>query len=79
MAKVYVVTKAFPMGDEVYVTVKPSFKAAEKVIRQDFPGARKDDHNPKKIGYLCKGYYSLADKIDGRKVDFLMFVTEEDL
>lgn len=42
MQKVYVVTKAKPMMEEQYVTVKATKKEAEKVIRAEYPNAQKD-------------------------------------
>lgn len=62
MAKVYVVTKAELFQPEVYVTVKATKKEAEKVVRADFPNARKDGDS-----YLCRK----GDR------ESLMFVHEE--
>jgi len=67
--KVYVVTRAKPMGVETYVSVKAKRKEAEKVIRAEYPNARSDDHNPAYISYEChKG-----DKLE------LMFIREEEI
>ncbi len=60
--KVYVVTKAEFLKPEVYVTVKATRKEAEKVIRSDYPNARKEGN-----GYLCRK--------NGH--EFLMFIHEE--
>lgn len=50
--KIYVVTKAQPLSEEVYVSVHASLKSAEKEIRKRFPNARKDDtFGP---SYICK-------------------------
>ena len=54
MQKVYVVTKAESMGPELYVTVKATKKEAEKVIRADYPNARKDTIGPNLDSYACK-------------------------
>jgi hypothetical protein len=54
MQKVYVVTKAELMGPEHYVTVKASKKEAEKVIRAEYPNARKDSTHPDCDSYSCK-------------------------
>lgn len=77
--KVYVVTKALPLYEETYVGAYSSMKAAEKSIRKDFPMARKDDSNPTHISFLCKGAYTMEDKLFGGKRDFLMFIHVEDL
>ena len=68
MAKVYVVTKAVPMGPEHYVTVKASKTDAEKVIRADYPNARKDSLRSGFDSYNCKNR-------DGSWT--LMFIREE--
>ena len=68
MVKVYVVTKAVPMGPEHYVTVKASKKDAEKVIRADYPNARKDSLHSGFDSYNCKNR-------DGSWT--LMFIREE--
>lgn len=65
--KVYVVTKAEMMCEEIYVTVKASMKEAEKVIRAKYPNARKDSQ-PDLNSYLCK---------DGNGHMSLMFIREE--
>jgi hypothetical protein len=65
--KVYVVTSAKPMEVEVYETVKPSFKEAEKYIRASFPNARKDEPFGNVTSFLCKE----------RGRDLLMFIHEE--
>ena len=67
--KVYVVTRAMPMEEEVYETVKSSAKAAEKYIRSLFPNARKDIPFGNVTSFLCKK--------NGR--DLLMFIHEETL
>lgn len=67
--KVYVVTSAKPMEAEVYETVKPSAKEAEKYIRKSFPNARKDEPFGNITSFLCKS--------NGR--DMLMFIHEETL
>ena len=54
MQKVYVVTSAEPMGPERYVTVKATKKEAEKVIRADYPNARRDSMGPDLDSYACK-------------------------
>lgn len=54
MAKVYVVTRAKPMQAEVYVTVKATMKAAEKVVRAEYPNARKEDLHPGMVSFNCK-------------------------
>ena len=82
--KVYVITKARPLQEEQYVTVKASAKEAEKFIRKSFPNARKDDSNKKIVNFLCKGYYSRLGQLYGDltlepKEDFLMFVREEEI
>ena len=77
--KVYVVTKALPLQEEVYVSVHQSMKAAEKSIRKDFPNARKDDSNRALINFLCVGPYDGKDKLFGNKQQFLMFIREEEL
>ena len=51
MQKVYVVTKAKPMMEEQYVTVKATKKEAEKVIRAEYPNAQKDSIFD---SYTCK-------------------------
>ena len=38
--KVYVMTKAKPFGDEIFVDVKPTRKAAEKAFRENYPFMR---------------------------------------
>lgn len=76
--KVYVVTKALPLQEEVYVSVHPSIKAAEKSIRKDFPNARKDD-SLTLTSFLCIGPYDDKDKLFGKKQQFLMFIREEEL
>ena len=65
--KVYVVTSAKPMGLEVYETVKPSAKEAEKYIRASFPNARKDVPFGNVTGFLCKK----------NGIELLMFIHEE--
>ena len=67
--KVYVVTKAEPLCEEIYVTVKATTKEAEKVIREKFPNARKDQ-KPGFASYTCK------DRIGHIS---LMFVREENI
>lgn len=67
--KVYVVTSAKPMELEVYETVKPSFKDAEKYIRASYPNARKDEPFGGITSFLCRK--------DGREL--LMFIHEETL
>lgn len=61
--KVYVVTRAEFFKPEIYVTVKASRKEAEKVIRKDYPNARRDEDS-----YLCK---------DRAGHESLMFIHEE--
>ena len=59
--KVYVVTKAEPLCEEIYVAVKATAKEAEKVIREKFQNARKDQ-KPGFTSYTCKdrsGHISL--------------------
>ena len=51
--KVYVVTKSEPLCEEIYVTVKATAKEAEKVIREKFPNARKDQKSGL-ASYTCK-------------------------
>lgn len=61
MQKVFVVTRAELMCEEVYVTVKASMKEAEKVIRSKYPNARKESQ-PGLNSYVCKdisGHMSL--------------------
>lgn len=65
--KVYVVTMAKPLQPEVYETVKPSFKEAEKYIRSKFPNARKDEPFGNQTSFYCKA--------SGK--DYLMFIHEE--
>ena len=38
--KVYVMTKAKPFGDEIFVDVKATRKAAEKAFREQYPFMR---------------------------------------
>ena len=48
-------------AEEIYVTVKATAKEAEKVIREKFPNARKDQ-KPGLTSYTCKdrsGHISL--------------------
>lgn len=67
--KVYVVTKAKPMMEEVYVTVKATKKEAEKTVRAHYPNARKDSTHPDLDSYVCKNRFD---------EDWtLMFVREE--
>lgn len=54
MAKVYVVTRAKPMGFERYVTVKATKKEAEKVIRAEYPNARKSENHSDMVDFECK-------------------------
>ena len=59
--KVYVVTRSEPLCEEIYVTVKATTKEAEKVIREKFPNARKNQ-KPGLTSYTCKdrsGHISL--------------------
>ena len=77
--KVYVVTKALPMQEEIYVSVHQSMKAAEKSIRKDFPNARKDDSNRTLVSFSCNGPYNGVDRILEIKRQFLMFIHEEEL
>ena len=59
--KVYVVTKAEPLCEEIYVAVKATAKEAEKLIREKFPNARKDQKHGF-TSYTCKdrsGHISL--------------------
>lgn len=71
MQKVYVVTKARPMMEEHYVTVKATKKAAEKVIRAEYPNARKEES-------LWAGFDSYACKnSDGSWI--FMYVREESI
>lgn len=68
MQKVYVVTKAKPMMEEQYVTVKATKKEAEKVIRAEYPNAQKDSIHSGFDSYACKN----------RNGDWIiMFVREE--
>ena len=66
--KVYVVTSAMPMEAEVYETVKPSAKEAEKYIRKSFPNARKDTPFGNITSFLCK---------NSNGKELLMFIHEE--
>lgn len=68
--KVYVVTSAKPLCEEQYKTVKDSFKNAEKVIRSEFPNAKKDDTFGGVTSFTCK------DKSGNLS---LMFIHEETL
>lgn len=68
MQKVYVVTKARPMMEEHYVTVKATKKEAEKVVRAEYPNARKDSTSHDFDSYACKNR-------DGSWT--IMFVREE--
>lgn len=68
MQKVYVVTKARPMMAEHYVTVKATKKEAEKVIRAEYPNARKDSTHSGLDSYTCK---------DSNGSWIIMFVREE--
>lgn len=68
MQKVYVVTKAKPMMEEHYVTVKATKKEAEKVIRAEYPNAQKDSTRSGFDSYACKN--RIGDWI-------IMFVREE--
>ena len=68
MAKVYVVTKAEYLEPEIYVAVRATHKAAEAVIKAEFPNARKDSL-PGLNSYLCK-------KNDHES---LMFIREEEI
>ena len=68
MQKVFVITKAEFMDYEHYVTVKATKKEAEKVIRADYPNARKDSTRPNCECFLCK---------DRSGHEFLMFIREE--
>ena len=80
--KVFVVTKAMPLEAEEYLTVKSSAKEAEKFIRKNFPNARKDDFDKKRVSFDCRGDYYLAGKTDQPipgKDQFLMFVHEEEV
>lgn len=77
--KVYVVTKALPLEEEIYVSVHASMKAAEKAIRKDFPNARKDDGNTKVIVFWCVGPWSVEDVLFDEKRQFLMFIRVEDI
>ena len=80
MSKVYVITKALPLHEEVYVGVKGSKKQAEKFIRQDFPNARiESGSTPGVTAFLCKGAYTAEDKLFGGKRDFIMFIHEEEV
>ena len=54
MAKVYVVTRAKPMGWERYVTVKATKKEAEKVVRAEYPNARKSEMHSDLVSFECK-------------------------
>jgi len=65
--KVYIVTNAKPMEAEIYETVKPSAKEAEKYIRSKYPNARKDEPFGNKTSFLCKR--------GGKTI--LMFIIEE--
>lgn len=67
--KVYVVTKAQPMMGEHYVTVKAAKKEAEKVIRAEYPNARKEES-------LWAGYDSYACKNRDGSWTF-MYIREE--
>lgn len=67
MAKVYVVTSAVAFEPEVYETVKPSFKEAEKYIRKSFPNAREDAKFGNVVSFMCKR--------DGKNL--IMFIHEE--
>lgn len=68
MQKVYVVTKAKPMMEEHYVTVKATRKEAERVIRAEYPNARKDSTHPAMDSFTCKNG-------DGSWI--VMFIREE--
>ena len=78
---VYVITKAKPLEAERYVSVKGSFKDAEKYIRKYYPNARKDDHNPDYVNFLCKGDFDLACTgiPTNCREDFLLFIRKESL
>lgn len=47
--KVFVMTEAKLFGPEIYVDVKPSFKAAEKAFRTMAPHMRKTDDARKTV------------------------------
>ena len=68
MQKVFVVTKAELMDYEHYVTVKATKKEAEKIIRADYPNARKDSMHPGLESFYCN---------DRSGHGFMMFIREE--
>ena len=68
MQKVFVVTKAEFMDYEHYVTVKATKKEAEKIIRADYPNARKDSTHPGLESFYCK---------ERSGHEFMMFIREE--
>ena len=69
--KVYVVTKAEPFAEEIYVTVKASKKEAEKVVRAEYPNARLDAPVPGlPFTYECHKY--------GQLLEF-MYIHEEEV
>ena len=77
--KVYIITKALPMQEEIYVAVKSSMKAAEKFIRKDYPGARKDDLIQDYIDFRCIGPFDWSDRLSGKTREFSMYIREEEL
>lgn len=68
MNKVYVVTSAKPMEQEIYETVKASAKEAEKFICHNFPNAQKNAPFGNVQSFLCK-------ERDGNVL--IMFIREE--
>jgi len=63
--KVYVMTKAKPFGDEIFVDVKATRKAAEAAFRQEFPYMRIDKNT--------------GDIISDKDITWLLFIREKEI